>query len=109
MSKFLKTTEEAEATQEETTTEEVVADLAVEDLAVVVLEATEAVLLQKEKADLEATVEVHLTGQLAEEKDFHLTVQEEKAVFLKELQDVLTLQELMLQEQEDQEKTNTFS
>ena len=76
----------------------------------VVSEATE-VRLQDVKADLEATVEVHLllTDLLEEKVVFHLIVQKEKADFLKERQDVLIHQDLKLQELEDQEKTNLFS
>lgn len=109
MSRFLKMTAAEEATLEETTTEEVVVVLEAVDLLVAVaLEATEVVLLQEEKVVSEATVVVHLTDQLVEEKVFHQIVQEEKVDFLKELQDVLKAQDRKLQEQEDREKTKFF-
>lgn len=98
----------AEAALEETTTEEVVVLAEVDLAAEAVLEATE-VRLQKEKAALEATEADHLTDQLAEVKVFHLTDQEERADFLKELHVVLKEQDLKLQEQEDREETKSFS
>ena len=99
-----------EATQEETTTEEVVAEDLVAKEAVV-SEATE-VQLQEEKVDSEAIAvdHLHLTDLQEETVVFLLTDQKEKAVFLKELRDVLMLQDhLTHQDQEDQEETNFFS
>lgn len=101
-------TEAAEAALEETTTEEVVVLAEADLVAEAVLGATE-VRLQEEKAALEATEAVHQTDQLAEAKVFHLTDQEEREDFLKELHVVLKDQDLKLQEQEDREETKSFS
>ena len=99
-----------------TTTEEIlVVDLEEE----VRLQEEKEILLQEEKdqADLEATEVLLLEKVVSDLKEAHL-LQEEKVVFhltevqekvhLKEHQDVLKALEI-LQDQEDQEETNTIS
>jgi hypothetical protein len=107
--KFLKTT----AVEDATITEEILAvDLAAED-AKVALIAKEVVLQEEivaiEKAD-SAAIELvqHQEEKVVLEAKEVALLQEEKAVFLIEHQDVLKVQ-VMPQDQEDQEKVNDNS
>jgi hypothetical protein len=107
--KFLKTT----AVEDATITEEIlVVDLAAED-AKVALIAKEVVLQEEivaiEKAD-SAAIELvqHQEEKVVLEAKEVALLQEEKAVFLIEHQDVLKVQ-VMPQDQEDQEKVNDNS
>ena len=111
MLKFLKTTvaEDAITTEEIRVAEDVKADL----------EAKEAVHLQEEKAEetvVSEAIEVRLLEEKAEEMEVlevkevmkeAVRLQEEKADFLTELQDVLKVLEIH-QDQEDQEEANDF-
>jgi hypothetical protein len=85
-------------------------EILVEDLAEEVqLQEEKEALLQDVKADLEAT-EIQLQEKVdsgATEVRLQEEVKEEKAVFLKELQDVLKAL-VTHQDQEDQEETNIF-
>lgn len=111
MLKFLKTTVEEDAitTEEILVAEDVKADLEVKEAVrpqeekveeTVVSEAIE-VQLQEEKAEEMVVSEVKETMKEA------VRLQEEKADFLTELQDVLKVLEIH-QDQEDQEEANDF-
>jgi hypothetical protein len=107
--KFLKTT----AVEDATITEEIlVVDLAAEDVKVALI-AKEVVLQEEivaiEKAD-SAAIELvqHQEEKVVLEAKEVALLQEEKAVFLIEHQDVLKVQ-VMPQDQEDQEKVNDNS